>query len=243
MKNLTDKQLAVLVLVGTFGYLSTRDLAKLNWPQNEAHSAHVMSQATASKLAKDGLLLARDMRLQPGMKRLPPTKSGVAKAYVLTKKGAEALNDVYADAFIETPAPADGQLMLWFADGYNLSMTDHVTRAPLIELLYQMMAGDPTLSAVGARGAARNFLGLRNVAHFDALLVDGQGKLVFGVYLAHQNTAKATADVTQLIRGEHAFLIAADTPKRLATMLKWRANKGPKVTEYVYNHLPIGIEA
>ena len=243
MKQPSEKQLGVLALVGTFGYLSTRDIAKLNWPQYEAHSAHVMAQEAASKLAKEGYLLARDPRIQPGMKHVPVAKSGVTKAYVLTKKGAEVLNDLFADSFIETPAPADGKLLLWFTAGYNLSMKDYITRAPLIDLLHEMMAGDPSLNAVGKRGAARNVLGLQHVSHFDAVLVDGHGQFVFGVYLAHQNTAQASVDVTELIRGPHPFLLAAESPKRLALLQKWRAERGPNVDAYVWSRLPAGVEA
>jgi hypothetical protein len=116
--------------------------------------------------------------------------------------------------------------MLWFADGYNLSMTDHVTRAPLIDLLHQMTAAAPALQAMGRPEAARNFLGLRDVSHFDALLADDAGRFVFGVYLTNHNTAKAVIDVGKLVKAGPPFLIVADTPKRLATLLKWRAEKG-----------------
>jgi hypothetical protein len=202
-----------------------------------------MAQDVLSRLVEKGLLLARDLRDQPSTKRKAPPKSGVAKGYIVTKRGAETLNDVFADQFIETPAPADGNLMLWFAGSYNLSMTDHVTRAPLIELLHQMLAGDPTLSVIGQRGASRNFLGMGEVSHFDALLVDGAGQLVFGVYLAHRNTATATAEVLKLTRGEHPFLVAADSPRRLTLLLKWRATHGPRGDAYVWSRLPAGIEA
>lgn len=81
-----------------------------------------MAQDNASKLAKGGHLLASDMCLQPGMKQaLPVAKSGIAKGYILTKKGAAVLNDLHAERLIETPMP-DGAPMLWFADGYNLSI-------------------------------------------------------------------------------------------------------------------------
>jgi len=65
MKKLTDQQLSILTLVGTFGYLATRDIGRMAWPAHPAKSAHVMAQDNASKLAKTGYLLARDMRLQP----------------------------------------------------------------------------------------------------------------------------------------------------------------------------------
>lgn len=75
------------------------------------------------------------------------------------------------------------------------------------------------------------------------LLVDGAGQLVFGVYLAHQNTTTATADVLQLTRGEHPFLIAVDTLKRLTLLLKWRATHGPRDDAYVWSRLAAGIDA
>lgn len=37
-------------------------------------------------------------------------------------------------------------------------MSNHVTREPLIELLHQMLTGEPTLSVIGQRGASRNCL-------------------------------------------------------------------------------------
>lgn len=243
MKKLTDQQLSILTLVGTFGYLATRDIGRLAWPSHPVKSAHVMAQDNASKLAKAGYLLARDMRLQAGMKQaMPAAKSGIAKGYVLTKKGAEALNDLHAERFIETPLP-DGAPMLWFADGYNLSMTDHVTREPLIELLHAMTAADPTLSAVGARGASRNFLGLRPYAHFDALLVDEAGQFVFGVYLTNHNTAKSVADVGKLASAGDPFLIASSSPHRLATALKWRTACDATLDASVVARLPIDVTA
>lgn len=63
-------------------------------------------------------------------------------------------------------------LLPWFAANYKISTADHVTRAPVIDLLHQMMAGDPTLHSIGKCGAARNVLGLQQVSHFDAVLVD-----------------------------------------------------------------------
>lgn len=43
MKKLTDQQLSILTLVGTFGYLATRDIGRLAWPAHPAKSAHVMA--------------------------------------------------------------------------------------------------------------------------------------------------------------------------------------------------------
>lgn len=172
----------------------------------------------------------------------PAAKSGVAKGYVLTKKGAEVLNDLHAELFIETPLP-DGAPMLWFADGYNLSMTDHVTREPLIDLLHAMTEADPTLHAVGARGANRNFLGLRPYAHFDAVLVDDEGKFVLGVYLTNHNTAKAVADVGKLAAAGDPFLVASSSSTRLATALKWRTACDATLDASVVARMPIGVTA
>jgi hypothetical protein len=260
MKKLTEQQLAILTMVGTFGYLSTKDCARLGWPQSEAHSAHVMAQAMVSKLADGGLLLARDLRMPINptaeQRRTPPPKTGVAKGYVLTKKAAEVLNDHYAEEWCATDLPEGAAPMMWFADGYNLSLKDHAVRAPLIELCHQMLALwaevdplDPTevdflkLTAVGPRGCARNFLGLHGYSHFDAVLVDQRWQPAFGIYLADPLTSVATAKVAKLAKQGKEFLIAADRATRLPTLIRWRAETAPELAARVVSRLPTGVEA
>jgi len=257
MKSLTTQQFKILTLVGTFGYLSTRDVSKLAWPNSEAHSAHVMAQASLSRLADLGLVLARDLRERPAAKReLPTPKTGIAKGYVLTKRGAEELNNHWMPEYWAHDLPADANASFWFADGYNLSLKDHVVRTPVIELCHQMTARwnwvddtDPTersvltMLPVGRRGASRNFLGLKAYSHFDAVLVNNRFEFVFGVYLADPLTSTATTKVAKLAKQGTPFLIAADRPPRIPTLVKWRERTAPAIAIKVAQHLPVGLEA
>lgn len=261
MKALTQQQSKILTLIGTFGYLSTKNVAKLAWPHTltpgATHSAHVMAQASLARLLDLGLVLARDLR-EPGAMKLkaPPPKTGVAKGYVLTKKGAEELNNLWEVEWCATDLAADNNPMLWFADGYNLSLKDHFVRGPVIELCHQMMAnwsrlddtdllGQNFLSvmAVGQRGASRNFLGLKDYAHFDAVLVTNRFDYLFGIYLADPLTATATAKVTKLARDGDNFLIAVDRPTRLPALSRWREKTAPAMGAQVAELLHIGVEA
>ncbi len=257
MKSLTPQQLHILTLVGTFGYLSTRDVSKLAWPNSESHSAHVMAQASLSRLADLGLVLARDLRERPAAKReAPPPKTGIAKGYVLTKRGAEELNNHWMPEYSVYDLPEDGNASLWFADGYNLSLKDHVVRAPVIELCHQMTRQwsplddtDPTeqtflnILPVGPRGASRNFLGLKAYSHFDAVLVNNRFEFVAGVYLADPLTSTATAKVSKFSKQGDPFLIAVDRPPRLVTLMKWRERVAPALAAAVERQLPHGLEA
>lgn len=257
MKSLTTQQLNILTLVGTFGYLSTRDVSKLAWPNSETHSAHVMAQASLSRLSDLGFVLARDLRERPAAKRdLPAPKTGIAKGYVLTKRGAEELNNHWMPEYWAHDLPADGNASFWFADGYNLSLKDHVARTPVIELCHQMTARwnwvddtDPTerniltMLPVGSRGASRNFVGLKAYSHFDAVLVNNRFEFVFGVYLADPLTSTATTKVAKLAKQGTPFLIAADRPPRLETLVKWRERTAPGIATKVALYLPVGLEA
>ena len=261
MRTLTQQQSKILTLVGTFSYLSTKDVAKLAWPHTVTaaakHSAHVMAQASLARLLELGLVLARDLREQYAPKRkAPPPKTGVAKGYVLTKKGAEELNNHWVSEWCATDLATDNNPMLWFADGYNLSLKDHIVRAPVIDLCHQMMASwsrlddtDPlgqnflSAMAVGQRGASRNFLGLKDYAHFDAVLVTNRFDYLFGVYLADPLTATATAKVTKLAKKGDDFLIAVDRPARLQVLTKWREETAPAMGARVAQLLHIGVDA
>ena len=257
MKSLTPQQLHILTLVGTFGYLSTRDVSKLAWPDSEAHSAHVMAQASLSRLADLGLVLARDLRERPAAKReAPPPKTGIAKGYVLTKRGAEEMNNHWMAEYWVHDLPEDGDAAFWFADGYNLSLKDYVVRAPVIELCHQMTRNwsrlddtDPTeqsflnILPVGPRGASRNFLGLKEYSHFDAVLVNNRFEFVAGVYLADPLTSTATAKVSKFSQQGDPFLIAVDRPPRLVNLMKWRERVAPTLAAAVESQLPTGLEA
>lgn len=260
MRTFTQQQSKILTLVGTFSYLSTKDVAKLAWPHTVTaaakHSAHVMAQASLARLLKLGLVLARDLREPYAPKRkAPPPKTGVAKGYVLTKKGAEALNNHWETEWCATDL-ADNNPMVWFADGYNLSLKDHFVRAPVIELCHQMMAQwsrlddtDPlkqsfmSAIAVGPRGTSRNFLGLKRYAHFDAVLVTNRFEYLYGIYLADPLTSTATTKVVNLAKQGDDFLIAVDRPARLRVLTRWREETAPAMGARVAELLHIGVDA
>ena len=261
MKSLTHQQRKILTLVGTFGYVSTKAVAKLAWPHtltpSAIHSAHVMAQASLSRLLDLGLVLARDLR-EPGAMKLktPPPKTGIAKGYVLTKKGAEELNNHWESEWCATDLVDDNNPMLWFADGYNLSLKDNFVRAPVIDLCHQMMAHwsrlddtDPlkqsflSAIAVGPRGTSRNFLGLKRYAHFDAVLVTNRFEYLFGIYLADPLTSTATAKVVNLAKQGDDFLIAVDRPARLRVLTRWREETAPAMGLRVAELSHIGVDA
>jgi len=260
MKKLTPQKLNILCLVGTWGYLSTRDISQLAWPSSSSRSAHVMAQVAASNLAKAGLLLARDLRHRQGTKKAlkaPVPKTGVAKAYVLTTRGAEILNEEWLSELVAAEfAPDANAAIPWFADGYNLSTYDWNVRAPVIDLVQNLVAQwavrdplDPlggawlSLRAVGPRGAARNYLGLAGWSHFDAVLVNNRFEPVFGVYLAKPRTTNATTDIAKLAKKNQPFLVACDRPARLANLVEWRARVGPRLDAEVRATLPNQIVA
>jgi hypothetical protein len=261
MRTLTQHQIKILTVLGNFGFLSTKHVAMLAWPHtvtpSATHSAHVMAQASLSRLLELGLVLARDLREPCTIKRkAPPPKTGVAKGYVLTKNGAEELNNHWVSEWCATDLATDNNPMLWFADGYNLSLKDHFVRAPVIDLCHRMMASwsrlddtDPmgqnflSAMAVGQRGASRNFLGLKDYAHFDAVLVTNRFDYLFGIYLADPLTSTATAKVTKLARKGDDFLIAVDRPARLQVLGKWREETAPAMGTRVAQLLHIGVDA
>lgn len=242
MKSPSKNQLLVLELIGTFGYLSTREISKLARAGHEAHSAHVLAQAMLSKLAADGYVLARVIGHRPGIEPVV-LKPGMPRGYVLTQKGANVLNEFYENEWAEAPVKVGSQVLPWFADGYNLSLTDFATRAPVIELCHTIRAHGHTLNLVGRRGLARNFLGHSDLKHFDAALFDETGKLVFAVYLAHHQTSVAAKVVVKLAKQPVPFLICCDRPIRCPSLQRWRASTNPAMDAYVLNSLPPGVMA
>ena len=232
----------VLQLIGTFGYLSTRDISKLAWAGHEAHSAHVLAQAMLSKLLVDGYVLARALGHRPGCE---PTvlRPGMPRGYVLTQKGANALNEVYAIEWVEAPIEVGSKVLPWFADGYNLSLADFIARAPVIELCHSIQAHGHALTPIGRRGLSRNFLGKSNLAHFDAALCDESGKFVLAVYLAHHQASVAAKEVVKLAKQPVQFLICCDRSVRLPSLLRWRASANPAMDAYVVHNLPSGVTA
>jgi hypothetical protein len=260
MRTLTQQQCKILTLIGTFSYLSTKDVATLAWPHtvtpSAKHSAHVMAQASLVRLLDLGLVLARDLRETYAPKRKAPApKNGVARGYVLTKKGAEEMNNHWASEWCDTDLD-DNIPMLWFADGYNLSLKEHFVRAPVVELCHQMMAQwsrlddtDPlnqsfmSAIAVGPRGTARNFLGLKQYAHFDAVLLTNRFEYLYGIYLADPMTSTATAKVVNLAKQGYDFLIAVDRPARLQVLTRWREETSPAMGARVAELSHIGVDA
>ena len=242
MKKLSHAQLLVLQLIGTFGYLSTRDVSKLSKAGHEAHSAHVLAQTMLSKLAANGYVLARALGHRPGWEPVV-LKPGMPRGYVLTQKGANALNELYEIEWIETAPELGSKVLPWFADGYNLSLADYVVRAPVIELCHSIRAHGHTLNLVGRRGLARNFLGHSDLKHFDAVMFDNSGKLVSAVYLAHHQTSVAAKEVVALAKQPVPFLICCDRPIRLPSLQRWRASTNPAMDAYILDSLPPGVFA
>jgi len=233
----------VLQFLGSFGYLATKDVAKLNWPSHGERSAHVMAQSMLSTLAKNGYVLARDLRQRPGEKVPEVLPAGVPRGYVLTHKGAAVLNEQYETDWAETDWPAGKAPQTWFADGYNLSLADHNVRAPVIDLCHRLLTTGVSWTPVGRRAVARNFLGRHDWAHFDAVLFNEECKPLLGVYLAHPQTAIAGQQIVKLAKGPLAFIICCDRPSRLPTLQKWRDATRPGMADYIRGLLPLGVEA
>jgi hypothetical protein len=250
MKTLPEALQRALALLGHFGFLTTRELAQLNWAHMKPASAIVTSQ-NACKRLEDASLVVK--------KALPLDK--LQSVYVLGSKGAAYLNEAYFDMWMDHEPVGVQQ---WFADGYNLSLNSHVTRRPLIALLYAAIVETldtiqtadvaaaldasgkgqrlaPTLHAVGQRSLARGFLGLKRYDHFDAMLLDDEGTPKFGVYLAHSGTPQAAISVCKLAHSPEAFLIASDKPTQLASLIRWREKVNPTMHSYLANALPIGL--
>jgi hypothetical protein len=221
MKPLSKLLQNFLCLVGHFGHLTSRELAMLNWPNRSSDSALVTAQVAGKKLAGLGLVLTR---------KLP--YDNLSRVYVLTTKGAAWLNDSYLEDWLEHDSPA-----VWFADGYSVSLNQWVIRRPLIQLLHEVAAATG-LHPVGQRSLGRGFLGMGGLKHFDAVLLDDAGKVVFGVYLAHSATSTSTEYVCKLAKGSTAFLVAADRAPQLQAMLRWRERTSPAMAAYLVEKLP-----
>lgn len=191
-----------------------------------AASSLVTAQTAGKKLETAGLVYS---------KTLPA--DNLSRVYVLTTKGAAYLNQHYMEQWLES----DGTT-LWFADGYNLSVTKQVARRPLIALLHQMAAATGW-HPVGQRVVARGFLSLSHLKHFEALLLNADGEVQLAVFLAHSAVKPAGEMVQKLAKAGAAFAIAADTPSKLAACIKWRASANPRVDAYVKERLPAGVVA
>ena len=172
-------------------------------------------------------------------------------------KGAEVLNEHFMDDWVMTPCAEEGVTKPWFTDGYDLSLAGHVVRAPVIEFCRLMLAEasvpDPLdaytgarlrLKVVGARGAARNFLSLRQHYHpqLSAYLLDTNNNFVAGVHLADSITSNATTKVTKLAKSGPDFFIVNETGRRaqLHALIRHRAEHNLSMAKRVFELLPPG---
>lgn len=239
MKTLTPKLHKALASIAHFGFLTTRELAQLNWSALAPASAIVMSQNACKRLLEEGLVIK---------KALPVDK--LQAVYVLGSRGAKLLNEVYFEQWLEANTVDGAQ---WFADGYNLSLSSHVARRPLINLLYDVLlatAGQghdgraaATLMAVGQRSISRGYLGLQRYRQFDAMLLDLYGKPKFGVYLAHSSLVQSSISVCELAKAPEEFLIAAPNISMQSALIRWRAKVNPGMADLIAHSLPPGVIA
>ena len=226
MKPLGETRQNFLCLVGHFGYVTSREISLLLYPGRGADSALVTAQTMGRKLEALGLVHT---------KTLP--YDNLSRDYVLTPRGAAYLNDVVMETWLEHDTDT-----FWFADGYSLSLNQWVARRPLITVLQAAIkrtsvavigpAGESlraTLHPVGQRSLKRGFMGLSAYKHFDAALLDDDGKLVLGVYLAHSATTTASDYVCKLAQGSTPFIIAADTQPKLKALVRRRDRIWPEM--------------
>lgn len=228
MKKLTETQLRFLELVGTFGYLASRELAELCWPNMSPTSAIVTAQNAGKKLSTLGLVLSRQLPVD-----------NLSRCYVLTSRGADALNDHFCARWVELD---EATPRAWFTDGYNLSLMHQFTRRPVTALAHQMVAA-LGVRAIGQRGLARGFLGLRAYAEFEAVLVDASDTVVLAIYQAHPSTAAATPHVVRFAKRSVPFLVASSRPLQLQALRKWRDSTSPRMAMYINDKLPAGVLA
>ncbi len=238
MKKLSPTHLKCLKLVGTLGFLTTRQLAMLAFAHLSPASALSSAQTAAMYLRKRNFLIARPLHTTHHTQeaRAKAKASGDdlkgPLAYVLTSPGAELLNELSMDDWVND----EDATMLWYADGYNLSLADCETRHPLIVLLHEALKRyqDGEVYPVGPRGLKRGVDGLSRVAHFDAVLVKPTGKVAVSCYLARPTVAVAGDQVRQLAKGNYRFLIAADTPSKLKALMSTRARINPPMDELLH---------
>jgi len=219
---------AILTHIGTFGYLTTREVGMLTWHSITQKSALKSAQSWLTRLRKEGLVLARELPF-----------SGVTHAYVLTRAGADMLIERYIDQYLADESD-DG--LPWFAHGYDLSLNMAMPRHVLIELCSRLMA-EANLVPVGQRGLVRGFLGKREYKHFDAALLSTDGQAKFGVYLAAGFGTRDQERVKELSKAGTPFLIVCQAEKGLQVLSRVRARTNPAMAEYIQQELPAGILA
>lgn len=217
MKTITDQQLQHLALVNNFGYLTTRELTILAYPNHDSAAGIKLAQRAVTRLKAAGLVLPRALPYD-----------GQTNAYVLTRAGADAL--------------CDHHMTLWFAHGYDLTMNDLHTRRPLIDLLGSL-AGPMMLEPVGARGIAKNYKELAQLKAYEAVLVDANGNPVFGLVTIHGYNAAAKKRIVALSAMALPFLIVTTNGPRLDRFIAARAEASPSMDAEIITLLPPGVVA
>lgn len=218
-KTLPQKQLEILKCVGTWGYLTTREIALLVWPSITLKAALQSAQLATVELRKEGLLLARELRI-----------SGVTKAYVLTRRGARTLNDEL--------------LQLVFTDGYAIEINRQTLRSPVVQLAHKWVAAKG-LGAVGARGLAHNAWELGVFKGLDALLIDPEAMTpAFGILLVRYYDHVTSDRIIKLCSKLPVPLLLAaseDRAKQLAALVKVRAKAAPAHEDHLQWNKPEGL--
>jgi hypothetical protein len=217
MKTITVNQVGQLTLVNNFGYLTTRELAILAFPNYSAEAGLKLAQRAVMRLKTAGLVLARALPFD-----------GQTNAYVLTRAGADVLSDHH--------------MALWFAHGYDLSMNDLHARRPLIVLLGNL-AGNMMLEPVGSRGIGKDYRELGRLKAYDAVLVDSDGMPVFGLVTIQGYNAAAQKRVVSLSGQALPFLIATTNAPRLDRFISARAKASPAMAAEIVALLPPGVVA
>ena len=218
IKPLTAKQLNTLVLVGTFGYLTTRELAMLNWAHITPKAALKAAQIATTQLRERGLLYPR-----------PLPYNGITNAFVLTGKGASLLNDEF--------------LQLSFTDGYDLEMNRLHMRTPVIELAH-VYAREKGLGVVGARGLNREVFCMEGFKGLDAMLIDPDSLTpAFGILLVRHYDEATVKRVKAVSNLAVPVLLAASNEhlNRRDALIRVRAAVSPDHEEHLQHNKPQGI--
>lgn len=217
MKTATELQLKLLTLVNNFGYLTTREVAILAYPNHQPATAIKAAQKAVARLRTDGLLLARELPYD-----------GQTNAYVVTRAAADLLCDTH--------------FAMWFSHGYDLSMNDLHARRPLIELLGNL-AAQLDLEPVGARGISKDYKELGQLTSYDAVLVNANGEPVVGLASIHCYNASAQKRILSLSAKQLPFLIATMNELRLERLLAARDKANSAMAGEIAMLLPPGVVA
>ena len=219
MISLSKRQVQTLTTVATFGYLTTREIAKLVAPGITPKAALKAAQLTTTELCKEGMLLQRASKRNCG-----------AAAFVVTRKGADYLNAWY--------------ICTDFQHGYDLDVTRQIIRGPVIDLCHEL-AKTLDLATVGPKGLGGFLGGYGAINGVDAILIDPNSMLpVFRVYLAREYTEAVTARVRKLAHGLIPLLLAGSpgAVDKLEALIRARASAAPELERVIAAKLPLGLE-